>query len=226
LIPAIMAVLLGVLSAAVTVLMCRETNKRLISDPPEDIDSQKPGLYKKNPLTVAALAGIVLASAAVGYLSACGTDLWIALFEIFVCYLAVLAAAVIDLKTQTIPNWIPLALMGARLLIFLYEVIFTDAAVSYMISSLVGGLLCGLLLVISNKLSKGGIGGGDIKLLAAMGFLRGLSVTFATLLLSLIACSVISVFLLLSKKCTMKDHVPFGPFVYLGHLAVCLMTLY
>jgi len=224
LIPVITAILLGVLSPIVTVLMCLETNKRLTSGHLEDIENKN--LYKRTPVTVCLLAAVTGLSTAIGYTAGKETVSVIATVEVAACYLAVLAAAVIDLKTRTIPNTISLALLGIRLILFIFECIFTDQAVGYLVSSIIGGFLCALVLIIANKFSKGGIGGGDIKLLACVGFMCGLYVVFSTLLLALVACIIVSGILLVLKKCTAKDHMPFGPFIYIGYSIMCLLTLY
>lgn len=222
-IPVITAILLGVLSPIVTVLMCLETNKRLTNGHLEDIQSSP---YKRTPATVCLLAAVAGLSAAIGYTAGKETVSVIATVEVAACYLAVLAAAVIDLKTRTIPNGISLALLGIRAVLFIFELIFTDQAVAYLISSMIGGFLCALVLIIANKFSKGGIGSGDIKLLSCVGFMCGLYVVFSTLLLALVACVTVSAFLLLLKKCTTKDHMPFGPFIFIGYSIMCLLTLY
>lgn len=172
------------------------------------------------------LAGIVIVSSVTGYVVANRMSFLVATIEIAACYLAVLAAAVIDIKTKTIPNVIPIALVILRFVIFIYELLFVNAAFSYLAASLVGALFCAFLLIAANKISKGGIGGGDIKLISSIGFVCGLSVAFYSMLLSLISCGIVSAVLLVSKKCSTKDQLPFGPFLYLGYLMMCLMTSY
>lgn len=223
--PIAIAIVMGALSATVTVLMCKETNKRLgVSQLDDAVQSVEP--YTASPRMLAFLAAIVCVSALIGYAVAKKYTIAVAIVEISACYLALLGAAVIDIKTKTIPNFIPLSLVILRVLVLIYELIFEDSALSYFAGSLVGALVCMFFLLIANKLSKGGIGGGDIKLISAVGFLCGLSVAFYTMLFSLIACSIVSACLLAFKKCTAKDQLAFGPFLYLGYLMMCLLTSY
>lgn len=204
-----------------------ETNKKLKSiRPNENDDSIKVAPYKIKGMTVSFACVLVALSAISGYVVSQNAISILANIELGVCYMAVLAAAIIDLKTRTIPNFIPFTLICVRLLIFIYEIIFVDAALSYLVSSLIGCFLCALLLIIANKISKGGIGGGDIKLLSCIGLMCGIYVVFSTLLLSLIACIIVSVVFLILKKKTTTEHLAFGPFIYIGLTAMCLFTLY
>lgn len=226
--PVLTTIVYAVFSIAVVLLMRSETNKRLNSiQPHENADETINATpYKLDGKAVLVYCILVCVSALAGYIISKNTVSILATVQIGVCYMAALAAAIIDFKTKTIPNYIPISLLCVRALIFIYEIIFTDTALGYLVSSLIGCFLCALLLILANKISKGGIGGGDIKLLACIGLMCGIYVVFSTLLLSLLACIVVSVILLLLKKKTSKDNLPFGPFIYLGFTIMCLFTLY
>ncbi len=224
----ITTIIYTLVSIAVITVMKIETNKRLSSiqlceDDEKNIDGT---LYKLNRKSIFGFGILVCFSALCGYTISKNTISILANIQIGVCYMAALAAAIIDIKTKVIPNFIPVSLVCIRVLIFIYEIMFTDSALNYLVSSLIGCFLCTLLLIIANKISKGGIGGGDIKLLACIGLMSGVYVVFSTLLFSLLACIVVSVFLLFFRKKTMNDHLPFGPFIYLGITIMCLFTLY
>ncbi len=169
---------------------------------------------------------ITAVSAACGYLVSVYAVSIAACIELGVCYLAVLGSAVIDFKLRIIPNYIPLSLLAARLLLFVYELLCVDEALSAMLSSLLGCFLCGVVLVIADKISKGGIGKGDIKLICSIGFVCGIYAVLTSLLLSMLSCILVAVILLLAKKKTAKDLLPFGPFIYLGFTGMLLLTLY
>lgn len=225
--PVLTTIAYAVFSIAVVLLMRSETNKRLNSiQPHENDEAINATPYKLDGKSVLVYSILVCVSALAGYIISRNTVSILATVQIGICYMSALAAAIIDFKTKTIPNYIPISLLCCRALIFIYEIIFTDSALSYLVSSLIGCFLCALLLIIANRISKGGIGGGDIKLLACIGLMCGVYVVFSTLLLSLLACIVVSVILLLLKKKTSKDNLPFGPFIYLGLTIMCLFTLY
>lgn len=223
----IAAILFFAFSSLIMFLMAAETNKRLHSiqtDSNNDLIIVQP--YKIDATSLILSCFVLLLSILCGYLIAEHATSTLAIIQLGICYLATLASAIIDVKTKTIPNIIPIVVVCLRTIIFIYEIIYTTTALSYLISSLIGCFLCAVMLIIANKISKGGIGGGDIKLLSSMGLMCGIYVVFSTLLLSLIACILISVVLILLKKKNSKDHLPFGPFVYLGFVIMCLFTLY
>ena len=90
--------------------------------------------------------------------------------------LAFLVAAVtIDGKTRRIPNALTLPIMGAALVWH-----FADAGASGLMFSL-GGLAAGLGLMLVPFL-MGGLGGGDVKMLAAVGAVKGAWFVFTAFL--------------------------------------------
>ena len=66
------------------------------------------------------------------------------------------------------------------------------------------------------------MGGGDIKLMAALGVLLGIADTVLAIFLTFMIGAVISVLLLASKIKGRKDAIPFGPFIVLGTFATIL----
>jgi len=60
------------------------------------------------------------------------------------------------------------------------------------------------------------MGWGDFKLAGALGLIFGWPDILIVVALSFIIGSLVSVFLMLKKKKTMKDIVPFGPFLIVG----------
>ena len=224
-IPVTKACLYAVVAMCVFVVTAHITNKRLNVGRPEDIDENvKP--YTQGMSFWIVCAVIMVASAACGYIISTKVVSLVAVVELSMCYFAVLAAAVVDYKTKTIPNIIPIILVLGRVVIFAYELMFMDSTIGLLTNSLVGALLCLVLLNVANKMSKGGIGGGDIKLLASIGFVCGLYVVVSSMLLALVNCIVVSGLLLALKKCSVKDYVPFGPYIYMGYFMMCLLTLY
>ena len=213
--------LFACLAAVVSVGMARLTNQRILSDTEAEASA-----YTGSVRIYCLLAGVIVISAGCGWAVFDRAVSPLAVIKLGLCYFAILGAAVIDAKLRIIPNFIPLTLICARGLIFAYELIFLDSALQDILGSVVGCLLCGLFLVIGNKLSRGGIGGGDIKLLSCVGLLCGLYLVFTVLVLALICCCVLSLPAMLSKKLTLRNSVPFGPFIYLGYALMCLLTLY
>ena len=64
--------------------------------------------------------------------------------------------------------------------------------------------------------SRGGMGGGDIKLIAMIGAFLGWKQALLTIFIGALAGSVIGLFLMTFKGKSRKYPVPFGPFLSLG----------
>ena len=71
-------------------------------------------------------------------------------------------------------------------------------------------------------LTKGGMGGGDIKFVAALGLWLGLKLTIVTLFLSFVIGGICGALLLLFKIKSRKDFIPFGPFIAIGAFITAL----
>lgn len=143
-----------------------------------------------------------------------------------ISYFLILGAAVIDEKMRIIPNFIPGIMVLSSLVIVAIKALMGGNVGTDVAEAILGALLCGVVLGIADKASKGGIGKGDIKLLMAHGFLCGTNIVFSTLLLALLCCAVFSAGMVLLKKCTAKDHLAFGPFLYVGYAVMLFFTIY
>ena len=78
------------------------------------------------------------------------------------------------------------------------------------------GIAGGGFLFAIAMLTRGGIGGGDIKFAAALGLWLGLKYTALTLFLSFVTGGTGSLILLLAKVKGRKEFIPFGPFIAVG----------
>jgi prepilin peptidase CpaA len=96
-------------------------------------------------------------------------------FQLFAALLLGLAACVTDLRSRTIPNWIPATALAAGL--------GWNAAIGGWRGALlsVGGAVCGFLGFLVFYL-LGGMGGGDVKLTSGFGALLGVPAVFQALL--------------------------------------------
>lgn len=150
-------------------------------------------------------------------------EFWVELLKSVVLLLILLVVAVVDWKTTKIPNFLPISLVALRVPIFLLEFFFRrEQFKSSIISSAIGLLIGLLILVFFSIITKGGFGMGDVKIVAATGFSIGLLSTMCSLLYGMILCMFAAVFLILSKKKTLKDVIPFGPFFYFGYVALVI----
>ncbi|MHB8894175.1 MAG: prepilin peptidase [Candidatus Geothermincolia bacterium] len=82
--------------------------------------------------------------------------------------------------------------------------------------SLAALLLGGGLFYLVAVVSRGGMGGGDIKLTAMMGAFLGMRDLGVAIFIGLLAGSTVGIGLMIAGRKTRKDAIPFGPFLALG----------
>jgi len=80
----------------------------------------------------------------------------------------------------------------------------------------IGFLLGGGLFLLIAVVSNGGMGGGDIKLMAVLGLWFGWQHLLLLMMLSFVSGALISVALLAFKIKGRKEAIPFGPFIALA----------
>jgi prepilin signal peptidase PulO-like enzyme (type II secretory pathway) len=85
-------------------------------------------------------------------------------------------------------------------------------------ASLIGFLAGGGFFYLVAVLSRGGMGGGDIKLMAMVGGLMGWKSVLLTTFAGSLSGSFIGIFLMLFKGKGRKTKIPFGPFLAFGTL--------
>lgn len=142
----------------------------------------------------------------------------------FIAYALITSALIvvffIDLKHMIIQDKLIVTIVLFEILhkLALY---FTDGEVALK-TSLLGAFLAGLLFLFIVVASRGGMGDGDITLIAALGFILGTRLIFLNIFLSFLIGAVVSVGLLGFKIKTRKDPIPFGPFIIIAFLLVLL----
>lgn len=119
-------------------------------------------------------------------------------------------SAFVDMEHGIIPDKVTIPSIALGLFIHGF---FIPSVLADSISGCFLGAGSILLIVI---LSKGGMGGGDIKLFAVAGMFLGLGKTLLSLFLSFVFGSVAGILLIIVKKKGAKDSIPFGPFIALG----------
>ncbi len=121
----------------------------------------------------------------------------------------------IDIKHKIIPD--SLNITGA-----IIGIIFTIQDFSTLTDRLIG-LGIGLSLFLAIALLTNAMGGGDIKLMAVLGFIFGIKGVLFITLFSFIIGAIISLALIISKMKSRKDEIPFGPFISLSALIYIFM---
>ena len=133
-----------------------------------------------------------------------------------VLFFLLLAVIFIDLDFLIIPNRIVLIglLLGIPLTLAQSLPVF--------ISGLLGLMVGGGLLLLTAVVSRGGMGGGDIKLAAVIGLYVGWPQILLVLFLSFLLGSIVGLILVARGRKKMKEAVPFGPFLAVASYLVLL----
>jgi len=89
-------------------------------------------------------------------------------------------------------------------------------------SALIAGIGAPVLLFALDVVVKGALGMGDLKLVAGLGLMSGVTRLFGGLVVASIASAVILVVLIVARRLTMKTAIPFGPILILGGILAAL----
>jgi leader peptidase (prepilin peptidase) / N-methyltransferase len=116
----------------------------------------------------------------------------------------------IDLSHQIVPDRITLPgiVVGA--------VAAATVLPAGLVNALIGIVLGGGLFYLVAILSRGGMGGGDIKLIAMIGAFLGWRDVLLTIFIAALTGSIVGVYLMIVLGKDRKYPVPFGPFLALG----------
>lgn len=125
-----------------------------------------------------------------------------------------LVIAQIDFEHYLIPNsLVVLCLTGGAA----YHFLVRDIGFRVRLLGMAAGFLVPLLLAL---ISRGGMGGGDVKLMAAIGFWLGFPDVLYALFAGALLGSVVGAALIAGGKKKRKEPIPFGPFLVLGLLVI------
>lgn len=125
--------------------------------------------------------------------------------------------SIIDYHHQLIPNKLVIFTLITGIIYRATTYFVLDESLIEILKQSITGFVIGggfyfLIFIVSN----GNMGGGDIKLMAALGVWLGTLDTVLAIFLTFIIGAVVSVALLLTKIKGRKDAIPFGPFIVIG----------
>ncbi len=121
-------------------------------------------------------------------------DLFNSYFPFTVCFFLLASALYTDIRSRVIPNVITLPVIVGGILFHFYISGWSGGALFAFKGALTGG---GLLIVL---FVLGGMGGGDVKLLAALGAWLGTGAVIQVFIYGAAAGAAIAVFLVIFKK--------------------------
>ena len=133
---------------------------------------------------------------------------WDFLRVVLYCFLFIVLI-VIDMEHKIIPNKL---IYPAAIITIVISIFFKPG----IISSLIGGGVGFIILLIPALIYKGGMGGGDIKLATLVGLMTGFPVILITIFVMAISGGIVAITLLLMGLKKRKDAIPLGPFLCLA----------
>lgn len=123
-------------------------------------------------------------------------------------------AFVTDIEHRIIPNALTLPAIEAGIILSLPAGRFASAVL--------GALVCGGAFMVIGIFGAGKLGGGDVKLAAAIGAILGLKAGAVALFLGVLAGALIGLALIASGRATLKSYIPFAPPLTAAAVAVAL----
>ncbi|WP_278279885.1 prepilin peptidase [Thermotalea metallivorans] len=132
-------------------------------------------------------------------------------FIYFLLILLLIQISFIDMKQKIIPNKLNIlvALIG-----FINILLNIKHGLNYFLAGFVAG---GIFLFLA-LITKGGIGGGDIKLFASLGMILGLYPTILVIAYTFIFASILCIGLMIAKKATFTSTIALAPFINIATL--------
>ena len=159
------------------------------------------------PVTAAAWAGTV---GLVGAQWTLASFLWVAVVTVVLSF--------VDLRSYRLPNrvLVPGTVVG---LLLLSGGALLDGRIGDVPEALASGLGYAVALLIPALVTRGAIGMGDVKLAFLLGLFAGYSgweTAVAALVGAFLLAGAVGVLLLVLRRITRHDHLPFGPFMVAG----------
>jgi leader peptidase (prepilin peptidase)/N-methyltransferase len=130
---------------------------------------------------------------------------------------------VIDLEHGLILNKVVYpAMVVAFLLALLPRPWLTQWLVTGVANAALGGAVGFVILFLIAIVSRGGMGWGDVKLAALIGLATGFPLVFFSLIMGAILGGIVAVALMIAKKKTRRETIPFGPFLAVAAMITLL----
>lgn len=124
----------------------------------------------------------------------------------FLIFMALFAIALYDHDTMEIKD---------SYIIFLLCVAFMSFDKAYIANHIIGTFIISVPMLVIALMFKG-FGGGDIKLMAVCGFWLGTDRIIVSFIISCLSASLYSLIRISEKKLSLKEQMPFAPFLAFG----------
>lgn len=128
-------------------------------------------------------------------------------FTILICFLLVIG--VIDLDTTDVYSKTTYSGIAFGIILLTVNFIyFSGGALDFLIGGATGFSVIALIILLTN-----GMGWGDAEICGMCGLFLGWRLTVFMLFISFILGGLIGIILLITKKKSRKDYIPFGPYI-------------
>jgi leader peptidase (prepilin peptidase) / N-methyltransferase len=140
-----------------------------------------------------------------------------------VYFAALLVLMATDLDQKLLPDLITLPLIVVALVLSVTGLNPLLAGKDLpVVSALLAGIGAPVLLFALDVVVKGALGMGDLKLVAGLGLLSGVTRLFSGLVVASIASAVVLIVLIAARRLTLRTAIPFGPILILGGILAAL----
>ena len=147
----------------------------------------------------------------------------IALFGYCAAFSALLVATVIDWRTMEIPDSMWITVLIGGVITYIDELVAEGFDVHCLIERVIGFFAASGVLFLLAVITKGGMGGGDIKLMAAVGFMLGWKVVLLALVMGGFIGTLYLIFMAIKNKGKVPRKVPFAPHLSLATV-ICMFV--
>lgn len=135
-----------------------------------------------------------------------------------------LLLGLLDSRRKIIPNKALLVMLGVRSVLMIGDCICYPQALWEIVILAAAGLLGGgLLFLLGGIIAGKGIGMGDVKMIAVMGYFLGFQVLMSDLIITLTLTVIAGIAELVIKKASLRSEMPFAPFAAVGTMITILM---
>ena len=133
-------------------------------------------------------------------------------------------AMLFDIRQKCIPNKLVLSMLIAWSLLITQNLLADiQTGILLLTDGVLGLLIGGGVFLAVYLLSRKGLGGGDVKFMAAAGLYLGFSNTIPAILYGTILAALTGITLIVLGRITRKDTMPLAPFLFVG-IMITLIT--
>jgi leader peptidase (prepilin peptidase)/N-methyltransferase len=149
-----------------------------------------------------------------------GLSLELGFSLVYTCLLTLIM--LIDIEHQLIPDKVVYPGMVLALAFSPFQPALGTGAGLRVISAVSGGAAGLVVMLLFFLLARGGMGLGDVKMAAMLGLITGFPRVFVALFLAVIAGGLVAAALLSLGLKKRRQPIPFGPFLFIGTMAVVI----